>query len=102
MSQEKKSSDILKEDILICRCQEVTESEIVAAIRDGAVTVDGVKRRTRAGMGRCQGGFCSPRVVEILAEELNLPMTSICKGGPGSELLVGTSQEAMGKEAAGV
>jgi glycerol-3-phosphate dehydrogenase len=53
-------------------------------------------------MGRCQGGFCSPRVVEILAEELHKPMTSICKGGPGSELLVGTIQEAMGKEAAGV
>ena len=82
----------------------VTEAEIRAAIRRpvGAKSVDGVKRRTRAGMGRCQGGFCSPRVVEILAEELHLPMTSICKGGPGSELLVGTIQESMGKEAAGV
>ncbi len=86
---------------IICRCEVVTEAEIRAAIRRpvGATSVDGVKRRTRAGMGRCQGGFCSPRVVEILAEELHIPMTSVRKGGPGSELLVGTIQEAMAKEA---
>ena len=84
---------------IICRCEVVTEAEIRAAIRRpvGATSVDGVKRRTRAGMGRCQGGFCSPRVVEILAEELQIPMTSVRKGGLGSELLVGTIQESMGK-----
>ncbi len=72
MSQEKKSSDILKEDILICRCQEVTESEIVAAIRDGAVTVDGVKRRTRAGMGLCQSKTCGRLIERIIARETGI------------------------------
>jgi len=60
---------------VICRCEEVTEGEIRAAIRArvGARTLDGVKRRTRSGMGRCQGGFCTPRVIEILGSELGLP-----------------------------
>ncbi len=82
---------------IICRCEVVTEAEIRAAIRRpvGATSVDGVKRRTRAGMGRCQGGFCSPRVVEILSEELGIPMTQVRKGGKGSEMLVGTIQEAQ-------
>ncbi len=82
---------------IICRCEVVTEQEIRDAIRRpvGATTVDGVKRRTRAGMGRCQGGFCSPRVTEILAEELGVDMTCIRKGAPGSELLCGTIQESM-------
>ncbi len=76
---------------LICRCEVVTEAEIRAAIRRpvGARSVDAVKRRCRAGMGRCQGGFCAPRVVEILAEELGLPMTAITKGGGESKMLVG-------------
>ncbi len=105
MTNEERVEAIRKDPLygkIICRCEVVTEAEIRAAIRRpvGATSVDGVKRRTRAGMGRCQGGFCSPRVVEILSEELNLPMTSIRKGGAGSELLVGTIQEAMGKEAA--
>ncbi len=86
---------------IICRCEVVTEQEIREAIRRpvGATTIDGVKRRTRAGMGRCQGGFCSPRVAEILAEELHVDMTEIRKGAPGSELLVGTIHEAMKGEA---
>ena len=60
---------------VVCRCEEVTEGEIRAAIRArvGARTLDGVKRRTRGGMGRCQGGFCTPRVIEILGAELGLP-----------------------------
>ncbi|EAX47274.1 FAD dependent oxidoreductase [Thermosinus carboxydivorans Nor1] len=66
---------------VICRCETVTEGEIVAAIHApcGARTVDGVKRRTRAGMGRCQGGFCGPRVVAILARELGIPVTAVRK-----------------------
>jgi glycerol-3-phosphate dehydrogenase len=66
---------------VICRCETVTEGEIVAAIRGvcGARTVDGVKRRTRAGMGRCQGGFCGPRVTAILARELAVPVTAVRK-----------------------
>ena len=60
---------------VICRCEGVTEGEIRAAIRArvGARTLDGIKRRTRSGMGRCQGGFCTPRVIEILGGELGLP-----------------------------
>ena len=86
---------------LICRCEVVTEAEIRAAIRRpvGATTLDGVKRRTRAGMGRCQGGFCSPRVTEILAEELGIAMEDVRKDGPGSWLLCGDIQSAMRGEA---
>ena len=58
-----------QEDILICRCQEVTESEILAAIEDGAVTVDGVKRRTRACMGLCQGKTCGRLVQRLIAQQ---------------------------------
>ena len=66
---------------VICRCETITEGEIVDAIRRpcGATTVDGVKRRTRAGMGRCQGGFCGPKVIGILARELGVPVSSIRK-----------------------
>ena len=81
---------------IICRCESVTEGEIIDAIRRplGAKSLDGVKRRTRAGMGRCQAGFCSPRVMEILARERNVPLESITKNGKGSELIVGTTKDA--------
>ena len=94
-------AEIVKKDpeygALVCRCEQVTEAEIRAAIRRpvGATTIDGVKRRTRAGMGRCQGGFCSPRVLEILSEELHLDPTQITKCGGESRLLVGTIAQAM-------
>ncbi len=76
---------------IVCRCEQVTEAEIRQAIRrpQGATTLDGVKRRTRAGMGRCQSGFCSTRVMQILSEELGLPLEQITKSGQGSELIVG-------------
>ena len=66
---------------VICRCESVTEGEIRAAIRArvGARTLDGVKRRTRTGMGRCQGGFCTPRLIEILGAELGVPPESFLK-----------------------
>lgn len=75
---------------IICRCERVSEGEIVDAVRGlcGARTLDGVKRRTRAGMGRCQGGFCSPRVAAILARELGVRMTEICKENETSALFV--------------
>ncbi|MGE5573025.1 MAG: NAD(P)/FAD-dependent oxidoreductase [Bacteroidota bacterium] len=69
---------------IVCRCETVTEAEVVSAIRRGARTVDGVKLRTRAGMGRCQGGFCLPRVMKILSRELGVPLERITKRGPGS------------------
>ncbi len=79
---------------MICRCEKVTEGEIRNAIRRNppAKSVDGVKRRTRAGMGRCQGGFCQARVAEIIAEELNIPLEEVTKDGEGSELLVGKTK----------
>lgn len=75
---------------VICRCETVTEGEIVAAIHTacGAVTVDGVKRRTRAGAGRCQGGFCGPRVTSILARELKIPLSAVRKDGDNSCLFI--------------
>lgn len=81
---------------VICRCEEVTEGDIVDAIHRnaGATTVDGVKRRVRAGTGRCQGGFCSPRVMEILARELNVDITSIVKDKKDSFILIGETKTA--------
>lgn len=80
---------------IICRCETVTEGEIINAIRRplGARTIDGVKRRTRAGMGRCQSGFCLTRVVDILARELNVPHTEITKFGGNSNILVGKNKQ---------
>ena len=80
---------------IICRCESISEGEILDAIHRplGAKSLDGVKRRVRAGMGRCQGGFCAPRVLEILARELGIPETEVTKAGPGSELLVGITKE---------
>lgn len=85
---------------LVCRCEVVTEAEIRQAIRRpvGATTIDGVKRRTRSGMGRCQGGFCSPRVAEILAEELGVPVTQVTKSGGESYLLTGSIGQALKEE----
>ena len=82
---------------VVCRCEEVTEAEIRAAIRRpvGARSIDGVKRRVRAGMGRCQGGFCSPRVAEILAEELGISLLEVTKSGGASPLFTGTMADAL-------
>lgn len=78
---------------VVCRCETVTEAEVREVIRrtPGARGLDGVKRRVRAGMGRCQGGFCSPRVMAILAEELGVELAQVCKSGLGSEVLIGGS-----------
>ncbi len=74
---------------IICRCETITEGEIIDAIKApaGARDVDGVKRRTRAGMGRCQGGFCGSKVVEILARELGCNINEITKFGGNSNIL---------------
>ena len=80
---------------IICRCETVTEGEILDAIRRplGAKSLDGVKRRTRAGMGRCQAGFCSPRVMELLSRELGVPLEAITKSGGASRLILGENKE---------
>ncbi|WP_455544547.1 FAD-dependent oxidoreductase [Intestinibacter sp.] len=82
---------------IICRCEMITEGEIIDAIRRplGAKSLDGVKRRTRAGMGRCQAGFCSPKTMEILERELNLSMFDITKAGGDSNMVVGLIKDSI-------
>lgn len=74
---------------VICRCETVTEGEIVDAIRRplGARTLDAIKHRVRTGMGRCGGGFCTPRITAVLAEELGCSQTELLKRGQGSYIL---------------
>lgn len=80
---------------IICRCEMITEGEILDAVRRplGARSLDGVKRRTRAGMGRCQSGFCSPRTMEILADAWGMPMEAVTKSGGNSALICGTNKD---------
>jgi len=82
---------------IVCRCETVSEGEITDAIRRplGAKTLDGIKRRTRAGAGRCQAGFCTPRSIEILSRELNLPQSKISKCGGKSTLIVGAIKDSL-------
>ncbi|MFV0497857.1 MAG: NAD(P)/FAD-dependent oxidoreductase [Candidatus Fimivivens sp.] len=82
---------------IICRCENISEGELLDAIHRplGATSLDGIKRRTRAGMGRCQAGFCSPRTLEILSRELGLPQGEITKCGGDSKLIVGTSKDSL-------
>ena len=97
LSNEEKDR-LIKENPLygrvICRCETITEGEIVAAIHSPIppTTINGVKRRVGAGMGRCQGGFCGPRVQEILARELGRPLESICMDQPGTYILTGETK----------
>ena len=80
---------------IICRCEEISEGEIIDAINriPGATSLDGIKRRVRAGMGRCQAGFCSPKVMEILSKELNKPLKDICKNNPKSKMVIKKMEE---------
>ena len=82
---------------IICRCEMVTEGEIIDAIRRplGAKSLDGVKRRTRAGMGRCQAGFCSPRVMETLVRELGVSIEEITKSGGNSRIIEGINKDSF-------
>lgn len=82
---------------IVCRCESVTEGEIIEAIRSplGAKTLDGIKIRTRAGTGRCQAGFCATKIVDILSKELNISRSEITKFGGNSTLLVGKNKESL-------
>ena len=100
LSKEEKIELIKKQPAyanVICRCETVTEGEILDAIHRplGAKSLDGVKRRTRAGMGRCQSGFCSPKVMEILARELGCELSDITKTGKGSKIIVGINKDRI-------
>ena len=91
-------NEIIKQDPsygkIVCRCEQVTEGEILRAIRENppAKDIDGVKRRTRSGMGRCQGGFCQPYVAELIAKERGISLTSVTKNGKSSNLLTGVTK----------
>ena len=79
---------------IICRCETITEGEIMDAIHRplGARSMDAVKRRVRAGMGRCQGGFCGPKVIEILAREWKIPVDQVNKNETGSYMVTGKTR----------
>ena len=83
---------------VVCRCERVTEGEITEALRRGASTLDGVKYRTRAGMGRCQGGFCTPHIVRIISTELKIPVEEVTKKGRNSEILRYSSKKLLSAE----
>jgi len=84
--------------VILCRCEQISKGEILAAMRRllPCDSVDGIKRRVRAGMGRCQGGFCGPQVAQIIAEELHIPLSQVRKSGRGSEILFGSIKEGVG------
>ncbi len=85
---------------IVCRCEKITEGEILAALDSPIVpkSLDALKRRVRTGMGRCQGGFCSPRVMEIVSKKLNIPFDKITKKGEGSEIVIGKIKEVSHNE----
>ena len=97
LSAEEKNALIKKDPAygrIICRCEQVSEGEIVRAIRENppAKNIDAIKRRTRGGMGRCQGGFCQPQVAEILARERGIRLDEVTKSGKNSKLLEGVTK----------
>ena len=80
---------------IVCRCEEISRGEILDALRSPVCvpTVDGVKKRVRAGMGRCQGGFCSPVVMRIIAEYLGIPLSEVRKGNEDAVIVFGETKE---------
>lgn len=82
---------------IVCRCEMITEGEIIDAIQRplGARSLDGVKKRTRVGMGRCQTGFCSPKAMEILARELHIPISEVTKSGGDSGIIRGRNKDSL-------
>lgn len=88
---------------VICRCEHITEGEVVDAVHSiiPATNMDAVKRRTRVGMGRCQGGFCGFKVAEILARELGIPITEVTKNGGDSWIFSAETKEYIAAAEAG-
>ncbi len=103
LSDEQKNQ-LIKQDpnygVVICRCETITKGEILAAIRSPIppVSVDGIKRRCHTGTGRCQGGFCAPRIVEILAEELGIDKTQVLMDRANSYILTGKTKSGVTNE----
>lgn len=79
---------------IVCRCEEISKGEIIDALNSPICvpTVDGIKKRIRPGMGRCQGGFCSPLVTKIIAEHMNVPLSQVRKSGFGSVIVYGDTK----------
>ena len=77
---------------VVCRCEKITAAEIRQAIERGADTMDGVKHLTRAGMGRCQGGFCGPTVLNLLSRQTGAAPNAVTKKGPGSGMLAESAE----------
>ena len=77
--------------VIVCRCEEISKGEILDALKSPlpVCTVDGVKKRLRPGMGRCQGGFCLPLVANIISEYLGVPLSEVRKAGPDSVISYG-------------
>jgi len=98
---DKEKAELIKKDPqygnIVCRCETITEAEIVDAIHRnaGGQTVNGIKRRCRPGAGRCQGGFCGPKVLDILARELNIKPEEVVLENIGSEILIGRTKEKI-------
>ena len=80
---------------IVCRCEQISLGEIKRAVNNplGVATVDGVKRRVRAGMGRCQGGFCMPIVADVIAREKGVDITEVTKDDGGSNIVIGRIKE---------
>ena len=85
---------------VVCRCELVVEGEIHLAIDHGARTLDGVKFRTRAGMGRCQSGFCAPRIMEMLSERLDIPLHAVTKRGGDSWVVIPMTGDTAARDEA--
>lgn len=97
LSKEEKAELIAKDPSfgkMVCRCESITEGEIIKAVKRsfGTVSLDGIKRRCRPGSGRCQGGFCGPKVAEIIARELNKDLTEVNQEKEGSYILLGKTK----------
>ena len=86
--------------MIVCRCEEISRGEILEAMRRNipCTTIDGIKRRVRPGMGRCQGGFCGPQIVEIIAKELRIQPHQVKKSGDKSELLYGPTKTYLSRQ----
>lgn len=103
MSDEERN-ELIKQNpdygVIICRCEEVSKGEIIDAIKSPipATTLDAIKRRVRPGMGRCQGGFCSPLIIRIISEELGIDIKEVTKDSIGSNLILGMTKERNERE----
>ncbi len=98
--REKMIADNPDYGVIVCRCEEVSKGEILDALRSplSVPTVDGVKKRVRPGMGRCQGGFCSPLVTQIIAEFLGVPLSEVRKSSEASVIVYGDTKGGAGDE----